>query len=274
MSDDSPSLPGFDVGGIRVWQDASAADTWCWLAGAPAPLVNAAGRSQADVIEAGGLLFVTVGAQWSVPAARLEALPREIAQRVEGVDSTSLKLVQAPAKVTRVEVVHEHAGTTTVLATGRASGYGSNDASLALSLQGDQAAGFKDALSGNRGNLLLRYHIEVELACWARAALRGSVPPAQSGEPPADPEATIRDALSGGALQWARSAAPDASVELRAAAEQRALELAARSLCRVRDGSETGLAAVPTAVDAEALVTEPRTVALVRAADLANWFTT
>jgi hypothetical protein len=272
LSGTSSSLPGFDVDGIRVWEDATSVGTWYWLPGVPVPLRNADGRRQADVIEAGGRLFVTIGARWTMSAAELEALPRQIAQRIEHADPASLKLVQAPAKVQRVEVVHEYEGTPTVLATGKASGYGSNDVSLALSLEGDQATSFKDALGGNRGHLLVRYHVDVELTCWARAALRGSVPPPKNGERPVDLDATIRGALSSGALEWSRSAAPDASVELRAAAERRAIELAARFLAGVRIESETSPPATSTEVEADALVTEPQTVALIRAADLADWF--
>jgi hypothetical protein len=271
MIDEFP-LPGFDVDGIRVWEDAASPGTWYWLPGAPTPLLNADGRAQADLIEAGELLFVTIGARWTVPAAELEALPRQIAQRLGDTDPASLNLVPAPTKVTRVEVLQEQDGTTTVLATGKASGFGSNDASLALSLQGDQARRFKDAAHGSGGHVFIQYQIEVEAPRWARATLRGSVPPPANGEASGDASASIREALSRGALEWTRTAAPDASAELRAAAEERAVELAAESLERIRRDSDAVMPPAPTDVEADAMVTEPRTVALTRAADLADWF--
>ncbi len=163
--------PGERFGTVWAWPETDG--IWRCLPVAPSPQRNEAGRASMTVIEAGGMLMLTLGAEIAVSEADLARIQAEIAGK-SGMDASLVKLKPAEITVTAASLVLTAAdGTEVTLATARPSSFPPYPAAFTAMLQGEAALPLKDALKGTGGTVSVRYDVAWMITRAATAVIKG-----------------------------------------------------------------------------------------------------
>jgi hypothetical protein len=207
------------------------------------------------VIEAGGMLMLTIGTSLGATSAELDAARAAIA-REAGV-AGPIDLRPADLGVDGALLVLERDGSPTeTLATAKPSPAAPYPAAFSAMLQGDRAAQATAALKAGEGRLRVRYDVTLHATRAVTASLAGD---------PAGIE-DIAAAIDDGRLTLTLTGDPDASDALKAEARGRLIEAAGAQVARLAPGyGETGTLA------ASVTRTEPAPLALALTADVGAW---
>ncbi len=157
--------PGERFGAVWAWPETGGA--WRYLPCAPSPQRGDSGRANVTVMEAGGMVMLTVGARLAVDEAGLAAARGAIAARLK-VAETAVDLRPAEALVTAASLRIAGGGE---LATARPSNLPPYSTAFSAMLSGDAAAAAKAALTA--GRLIVRYEVSLSKRLVARATVRG-----------------------------------------------------------------------------------------------------
>jgi hypothetical protein len=175
------------IGTLMVWQGAGA--IWRYLPLSPTPQRNEAGRANVTVMDAGGMVMLTIGARLQADEAELAAARKLIAGRA-GLSEAQVDLRPAEASVTAASlrlIAPGHGETE--LATARPSNLPPYATAFSAMLQGDRAAAVKAALPA--GRVVVRYEVALPRTLAASAGLSG----------PWDGTGSVEDALARGDLE-------------------------------------------------------------------------
>lgn len=162
-------LPGMRFGKVWAWPEADG--IWRYLPCAPSPQRGDSGQANVTVIEAGGMLMLTVGARLGVDAADLTQAHKAIAAQ-QKVTEAAIQLRPAEATVTAASLrIVQPPGLDVELATAHPSNLPPYSAAFSAMLSGDAAAAAKVAL--DEGRLVVRLDLSLPKRLAATATVRG-----------------------------------------------------------------------------------------------------
>lgn len=134
-------------------------DTYYYAPKAPGIAVDGEGRRQFNLLSAGSVSFLQLTGTWSLSAADLASLKKELAARL-GRDPAQLTLQSMPETVDGVSLLlGDGADGYTVLQQGKSSGVPPYQAAFNVMLDAAQLKTVQEALDGKRYRLALRYDI-------------------------------------------------------------------------------------------------------------------
>lgn len=158
-------------GSLLAWPDAETPGLWRYLPAAPSAQRNEVGRANVTVMEAGGMVILTIGARLGAEESELAVARKAIATKVGGAGA-AIDLRPADASVTGASLRLLAAdGTETELAKARPSNLPPYSAAFSAMLQGDQAKVVKEALPA--GRVIVRYDLALSQRRVATAELSG-----------------------------------------------------------------------------------------------------
>lgn len=264
------ALPGKTYGRLRAWPEPGAAPAtrWRYLPAAPSPQRTPAGTPQVTMIDAGGVLMLTVGATLGADEPALAAARAQIAAEA-GLAPDAIEL--RPAEVGVPRAVLEFAPTTgpaRQLAQAAPSPVPPYPAAFSAVLQGDAAAETKAALASGSGRVQVRYEVRLNADRKVTARVEGDW----------EDDGDVEFLLAQGRLALATEADAGVSDALVAAVRTEAVRAAQASIVRMSSGPDPGApvnrgpAAVSRhGVAASVTRSEPAAQALDLAADIGTW---
>jgi hypothetical protein len=186
------------IGPLLVWPESDG--IWRYLPLAPVPQRNEAGRPMVTVMEAGGMVMLTIGARLEATEADVVAARKMIAaktgQAVVDLRPASVAVTGASLRLVAADK------TETELAAARPSNLPPYTAAFSAMLQGDQAKAVKEALPA--GRVIVRYTLDLPRRRNVTAELAG----------PWDGTGSVKDALARGDLRLRTMADDGASATL------------------------------------------------------------
>jgi hypothetical protein len=215
------------IGTLLVWPAGNG--LWRYLPLMPSPQRNEAGQPNVTVIEAGGMVMLTIGARLQASEAELAAVRQAIARKA-GLAPTAVDLRPGDASVSSASLrLIATDKSETQLAAARPSNMPPYAAAFSAMLQGDQALAVKAALPA--GRVVVRYDVTLPGTRAATAELSG----------PWDGAGTVEAAIARGDLRLHTVAEDGASEALiNRTVEKAKAEAASRS---VSGAATTGFAA-------------------------------
>lgn len=249
-------------GPLLAWPDADTPGLWRYLPVAPSAQRNEAGRANVTVMEAGGMVMLTIGARLGAEEAELAAAKKAIAVKA-GAAEASIDLRPATASVTAASLRLVAAdGVETELAKARPSNLPPYSAAFSAMLQGDQAKAAKAALPA--GRVIVRYDLILSRRREVTVELSGRW----------EGTGTVETALAKGELKLRTTAEAGVSEALVKKAVDRAKAEAAASILRV--AAPTGAAicapgATRTGTFVEVTESEAAEESLQLQAGIAGW---
>ena len=225
-------LPGKRYGAIHAWPEPTGeakATRWRYLPAAPTPQRNPAGKPQVTMIDAGGVLMLTIGASLGADEATLAAARAQIAAET-GQPAQAIEL--RPAEVGVKRAVLEFApgaGAPRQLAQATPSPVAPYPSAFSAVLQGDAAAETKAALASGGGRVRVRYEIDLPAERTVTARVEGEW---------TDDDRDVQALLSSGKLAFAVEADAGASDNLVAAARAEAVRAAQETIARMATGPD------------------------------------
>jgi len=242
------------IGSLLVWPETGA--LWRYLPLVPSPQRNEAGRPMVTVMEAGGMVMLTIGARLEASEPDLAAA-RKVLAAGRGLAEAAVDLRPGAVTVSGASLRLIAADKAeTELAAARPSNLPPYSAAFSAMLQGDQAAAVKAALPA--GRVVVRYAVALPRVLTAKAELAG----------PWDGAGTVEAALARGDLRLRTSADEGASAALlarvtaKAKAEAASPPLTASATCAAR-----------SATFVEATDSETMTETMNLEAGIAGWMT-
>lgn len=226
-------LPGKRYGAIQAWPEAAdpaPGVRWRYLPFAPAPQRNPAGKPQVTMIDAGGVLMLTVGANLAADEPALAAARARIAADT-GLSAQAIEL--RPAEIAIRRAVLELApatGAPRQLALASPSPVAPYPSAFSAVLQGDAAAEAKAALASGDGRIRVRYEIDLPAERTVTARVEGEW----------TDEDDVDALLSSGKLAFAVEADAGASDRLVAATRAEAAKSAQEAIARMATGAVAG----------------------------------
>ena len=227
-------LPGKRYGAIQAWPEAAdpaPGVRWRYLPFAPAPQRNPAGKPQVTMIDAGGVLMLTVGANLAADEPALAAARAQIAAET-GLAAQAIEL--RPAEIAIRRAVLELApatGAPRQLALASPSPVAPYPSAFSAVLQGDAAAEAKAALASGDGRIRVRYEIDLPAERERDGPRRGRVDRRGRRRVPCS---------SSGKLAFAVEADAGASDRLVAATRAEAAKSAQEAIARMATGAVAG----------------------------------
>src|SRR5688572_21051135 len=210
----SHELPGKRYGAVNAWPDPATPGGWRYLPHAPAPQRGPNGRPMITAIEAGDTLILPLGTSLSASDAEQAAAKAHIAADT-GVPTGEIDLRPADAGIGGAALVLTAEGEAPVeLATAKPSPVAPYPAAFSAMLQGDRAKKANAAMKSGKGQLSVRYDVELPTTRAVTAKL--------SGDPTGIDD--IESAIASGRLTLTIAADPDASDALKADARKRVAE--------------------------------------------------
>jgi hypothetical protein len=252
--------PGMRFGAVWAWP--ATGGIWRYLPCAPSPQRGDSGRANVTVIEAGGMVMLTVGARLGVDEAELTAARRAIALHQNRPDA-EVDLRPAEAVVTGATLrIVEASGDGRELAAARPSNLPPYAAAFSAMLTGDAAAAAKAAME--KGKLVVRYEVSLPKRVSVTAKLRGRW----------QGEGSVDDALEKAQLTIEMLVDDTASEALIAKVMQRArheAEVLARRIIPAPNVNTCSPDTVATGIAAEVSETEVVQQVLSLQGDVAAW---
>jgi hypothetical protein len=238
------------IGTLLVWPESD--NLWRYLPLAPVPQRNEAGRPMVTVMEAGGMVMLTIGARLEATEADLAAARKVIAAKT-GQAGVDLRPATAAVTAASLRLVATDK-TETELAVARPSNLPPYTAAFSAMVQGDQAQAVKDALPA--GRVIVRYQLGLPRKRAVTAELAG----------PWDGSGRVADALARGELRLRTMADDGASEALIKRAVDKVMAEAAHPPL-----GQGGTCATRSATYVEATETETETEDMTLDAALAGW---
>lgn len=249
--------PGKRYGAVWAWPEDGG--IWRYLPCAPSPQRGDTGRANVTVIEAGGMLMLTVGARLGVDPADLVTAQKAIAAQ-QKVAETTILLRPAEASVTAASLrIVEPSGEGVELATARPSNLPPYSAAFSAMVSGDAATAAKTAMG--EGRLVVRYDVGLPKRLVVKATVRGD----WTGE------GSLDAALETAKLVLEMQADEGASEALIAKALQRARQEAVATAARMRSDPDAAGCAATAGIEVEVMETEAVQQTLSLQSDVASW---
>ncbi len=223
-------LPGTRYGTLWAWPEPNAsspAKRWRYLPGEPSPQRTPAGTPQVTMIDASGVLMLTVGASLGADSAAVSAARAAIAAE-GGVEACAVEMQPADLGIRRAVLELVSPSTPSKqLAQASPSPTAPYPAAFSAVLQGDAAHEARTALMSGNGRLQVRYEVDLAATRTVTAHIEGDW----------ERDADLDRLLSEGKLKLSVSADAGASAALIAEARAEVLRAAHASIAQMSSDS-------------------------------------
>lgn len=222
-----PTLPGRRLSTLQVWPDEDEPLRWRYLPMQPRVQKAGSGRASFTLIDAGGMVMLTLGAELA-PSEDALFIARDAVAKDLGVEPDKIDLRPAEATATAAELIlisAPGAGEKTI-ARARPSPLPPHPAAFSAMLAGDAGVELTSALAGGTGKLVVRYALTLPGQHAATATIRGDW---------ADDE-PIDAALDAARLHFDLTADAGASADLMARVTDLARAAAVEAALRMTEG--------------------------------------
>jgi len=256
-------MTDFDVAGIHCYETAAG---YACVPAAPRPELAPNGRPTLALWVIPPRPRLQLGTRWELTPEDLDSVRAAVVARHPATDPN---ISSAPVEVDEVALlIGDGAHAPAQLATSSSSGFPPFAAVFSIELDDAQAALVTSALNGARGRLTVEYRARFTRSTPIRVAIDGDVSDDLSANAESAP-AQIDRAVQAGHLTVTRTPANGLPEDVFQPLEQQARALAAEDLARLAAGAGGSPQA---AIHEQVSGTHDETTAVVRDADVADWF--